>query len=111
MPRGRSARRGGRVPAADDDSRAVRGDRALARPNKPRGFPMRTPRSLPPGKSHQLPVLLTPNEVAASLRTSRKAVYAMIERGQLPGIVRIARRVLVREDALLDWLRQKSTPS
>jgi excisionase family DNA binding protein len=56
-------------------------------------------------------VLLTPNEVAASLRTSRKAVYAMIERGQLPGIVRIGRRVLVREDALLDWLRQKSTPS
>jgi excisionase family DNA binding protein len=72
---------------------------------------MRTPRSLPPGKSQQLPALLTPNEVAASLRTSRKAVYAMIERGQLPGIVRIGRRVLLREDALLDWLRQKSTPS
>jgi excisionase family DNA binding protein len=58
-----------------------------------------------------LPVLLTPDEVAASLRTSRKAVYATIERGHLPGIVRIGRRVLVREDALLDWLRQKSTPS
>jgi hypothetical protein len=35
----------------------------------------------------------------------------MVERGQLPGIVRIGRRVLVREDALLDWLRQRSTPS
>ena len=57
------------------------------------------------------PVLLTPNEVAELLRTSRKAIYAMVERGQLPGIVRIGRRVLVREDALLDWLRQKSTPS
>jgi hypothetical protein len=34
----------------------------------------------------------------------------MIERHQLPGVVRIGRRVLVREDALLDWLRQKSTP-
>ena len=67
--------------------------------------------SLPTAGSHQLPALLTPTEVAASLRTSRKAVYAMIERGQLPGIVRIGRRVLVREDALLDWLRQKSTPS
>jgi len=57
------------------------------------------------------PVLLTPNEVADLLRTSRKAIYTMIERAQLPGIVRIGRRVLVREDALLDWLRQKSRPS
>ncbi len=57
------------------------------------------------------PVLLTPTEVADLLRTSRKAIYTMIERAQLPGIVRIGRRVLVREDALLDWLRQKSTPS
>ena len=57
------------------------------------------------------PVLLTPTEVADLLRTSRKAIYTMVERAQLPGIVRIGRRVLVREDALLDWLRQKSTPS
>ena len=55
--------------------------------------------------------LLTPTEVAVLLRTSRKAIYTMIERGQLPGVVRIGRRVLVREDTLLDWLRQKSTPS
>jgi excisionase family DNA binding protein len=54
---------------------------------------------------------LTAHEVAAVLRTTRKAVYAMIERHQLPGVVRIGRRVLVRQDALLDWLRQKSTPS
>ncbi len=57
------------------------------------------------------PVLLTPNEVAELLRTSRKAIYSMVERGQLPGIIRIGRRVLVREEALLDWLRQKSTAS
>ena len=31
--------------------------------------------------------------------------------GSLLGIIRIGRRVLVREDALLDWLRQKSQPS
>jgi hypothetical protein len=35
----------------------------------------------------------------------------MVERQQLPGVVRIGRRVLVRQDALLDWLRQKSTSS
>jgi excisionase family DNA binding protein len=57
------------------------------------------------------PILLTPTEVAGLLRTSRKAIYTMIERGQLPGVVRIGRRVLVRQDALVDWLRQKSTPS
>jgi excisionase family DNA binding protein len=57
------------------------------------------------------PVLLTPNEVAELLRTSRKAIYSMVERGQLPGIIRIGHRVLVREEALLDWLRQKSTAS
>ncbi len=57
------------------------------------------------------PILLTPAEVADLLRTSRKAIYTMIERAQLPGVTRIGRRVLVREEALLDWLRQKSTPS
>lgn len=53
-------------------------------------------------------LLLTVTDVADVLRTSRKAIYAMVERRQLPGIVRIGRRVLIREDALLDWLRQKS---
>jgi excisionase family DNA binding protein len=57
------------------------------------------------------PILLTPTEVAELLRTTKKAIYSMVERGQLPGIVRVGRRVLVREDALLDWLGQKSTPS
>ena len=57
------------------------------------------------------PILLTPDEVAALLRTSRKAVYAMVERGALPGVTRIGRRVLIRAEVLLDWLRQKSTPS
>jgi excisionase family DNA binding protein len=58
-----------------------------------------------------LPVLLTAGEVALLLRTSRKAVYQMIERGHLPGVTRIGRRVLVRSQDLLDWLRQKSAPS
>ena len=63
------------------------------------------------GTSVVVPALLTVSEVAAMLRTSRKAIYAMVERQQLPGVVRIGRRVLVREDALLNWLGQKSTPS
>lgn len=55
--------------------------------------------------------LLLVSEIAVLLRTSRKAIYAMVERGHLPGVVRIGRRVLVRRDDLLEWLRQKSTPS
>ena len=57
------------------------------------------------------PVLLTPNEVAELLRTSRKAIYAMVERKQLPGSIHIGRPVLIHEDALLDWLDQKRASS
>lgn len=57
------------------------------------------------------PFLLTPDEVAALLRTSRKAVYAMVDRRQLPGVTRLGRRVLIRSEPLLDWLRHKSAPS
>src|SRR5262245_51122052 len=48
-----------------------------------------------------VPHLLTAAEVAELLRTSKIAIYAMVERGQLPGVVRVGRRVLVRESDLL----------
>lgn len=57
-----------------------------------------------------LPLLLTTEEVAALLRTTRKAIYAMLERGLLPGVTRVGRRVLFRRNDLLDWLRQKRAP-
>jgi excisionase family DNA binding protein len=46
-------------------------------------------------------VLLTVDEVSTLLRTTRKAVYAMVDRGLLPGVVRIARRLLFRRESLL----------
>ena len=65
---------------------------------------------MPPTKG-RTPVLLTPTEVAELLRTTPKAIYAMAERGQLPGVTRIGRRILVRRDDLLDWLDQKRVSS
>jgi excisionase family DNA binding protein len=58
-----------------------------------------------------LPVLLTVDEAANLLRTTRRAIYVMIERHQLPGLTRIGRRVLFRADDLLHWLDQKRAPS
>ncbi|PYR89164.1 MAG: hypothetical protein DMF84_25965 [Acidobacteria bacterium] len=46
-------------------------------------------------------MLLTVDEAAALLRTTRRAIYAMIERRQVPGVIRIRRRVLFRADYLL----------
>ena len=57
------------------------------------------------------PYLMTADETAVLLRTSRKAIYSMAERGAIGGVVRIGRRLLFRRDDLLDWLRQKSTSS
>jgi excisionase family DNA binding protein len=58
-----------------------------------------------------LPLLLTVDEAAALLRTTRRAIDIMIERRQLPGVTRIGRRVLFRSADLLDWLDQKRAPS
>jgi excisionase family DNA binding protein len=61
--------------------------------------------------SNGFPRLLTADETAACLRTSRKGVYAMVERGLLPGVVRIGRRLLFRSDELVHWLDQKHASS
>ena len=72
---------------------------------------------MPPGGTNratitdveQLPFLLTVEEVAALLRTSRKAIYSRVERGLLPGVVRDGRRVLLHRDDLLHWIDERRT--
>lgn len=59
-----------------------------------------------------LPMFLKVDEAADLLRTSRKAVYAMIERQQLPGVTRIGKRILISANDLLRWLSdQRVAPS
>ena len=58
-----------------------------------------------------LPVLLTVPEAASLLRTTVKAVYALVERRQLPGVVRLGRRVLIHSEVLLNSLSQSRAPS
>ncbi|OFW45258.1 MAG: hypothetical protein A3J29_19110 [Acidobacteria bacterium RIFCSPLOWO2_12_FULL_67_14b] len=53
-----------------------------------------------------VPVLLTTDEMADLLRTSRTAIYAMVAREQVPGAVRIGRRVLFRREDVTRWLAQ-----
>ncbi len=59
----------------------------------------------------ELPYLLDVADVAALLRTTRKAIYAMIERGRLPGVIRLGRRRLVCRDDLLEWLHRSRASS
>ena len=58
-----------------------------------------------------LPLLLTVKEAAELLRTTNKGIYAMVERGQLPGVTRIGRRVLIKSAELLRWLDHNCAPS
>ena len=59
-----------------------------------------------------LPRYLRVDEVADLLRTTPKAIYVKIERGQLPGVIRVGRRLLVSADDLLEFLSdQRDAPS
>lgn len=59
----------------------------------------------PPANERELPIFLVPADVAALLRTSVKAVYAKVERGLLPGVIKDGTRVLFDRDVLLRELR------
>jgi excisionase family DNA binding protein len=58
-----------------------------------------------------LPILLTADELAELLRTSREVVYAKAAKGRIPGATRFDRRLLFRRDRVLRWLRESSVAS
>ncbi len=58
-----------------------------------------------------LPHILTTDEVAELLRTSRKVIYEMIRLGQLPGVIRLGRKVLLRRDPLVEFLLEREEQS
>lgn len=77
------------------------------------GSGLTTGRSAHPasGAPTVLPALLTADDVARLLRTTRRAIYAMVEREQLPAPVRLGRRLLLRQDDLARWLESKQQVS
>ncbi len=71
------------------------------------------PSSIPSTSPVPLPgqLLLTVAQVARLLGTTSKAIYHRAERGQLPGVVRVGRRIRVRRDRLLQYIEENSVPS
>ena len=61
-------------------------------------------------KTAELPELLTADEVAAWLKTSRKAIYAKAERGSLPGATYVGRRLYFLRTDLVRWVEQGRVP-
>ena len=58
-----------------------------------------------------LPLLLTADETAQLLRKSRKAIYTMVDRGQIPGATKIGRNLLFRRDDVIRWLDESRASS
>jgi excisionase family DNA binding protein len=52
--------------------------------------------------------LMTADELAMWLHCTRRAVYDRVYRGQLPGSVRVGRRLYFMRDRVLGWLREGS---
>lgn len=65
----------------------------------------------PGDRAQSLPELLSAEDVAAWLRTTKKAVYLMVARGQLPKPLKIGRRLLWDRQSLANWIAEKRVAS
>ena len=59
------------------------------------------------GRPEELPLLLTVEELARTLRISRTMAYELVNRANFPA-VRIGRAIRVPRDALLRWLEAQT---
>ena len=73
-------------------------------PSRPRAS---TPQRSTSTKSSTFPDLLTVDEVAELLRTTRKGVYGLIYRGAFPGVIRLPGRILIDRAELLDFVSKR----
>lgn len=53
-----------------------------------------------------LPEVLTVPEVAALLRVDRKTIYAMVQRGEIPGARRLGTAIRFSRATVVAWLAQ-----
>jgi excisionase family DNA binding protein len=59
-----------------------------------------------PTSDSELPRVLTPEELAAILRLRKRSVYEAINRGDIPGVRRIGRKIRIDRDCVLAWLTE-----
>lgn len=52
----------------------------------------------------ELPAVLTPDDLAGLMRMRKRAVLDAIQRGELPGVRRVGRRIRIDRDTVLRWL-------
>lgn len=69
-------------------------------------------RKLKPLRS-ALPKLLAPEQVAEWLGVSRKSLYIMVDRGQIPAsaVIKIGARLRFDESRLKEWIAEKRAPT
>lgn len=56
----------------------------------------------------RLPSFVTVDELAALMRVDRKTLYQAIERGEVPGVMRLGRTLRIRRRVVADWLDGKA---
>jgi excisionase family DNA binding protein len=62
----------------------------------------------PRPRSAEPPATYTVAQLAALLGVNRGTVYEAIERGQVPGVIRLGRRILIARGHVQEWLGQNA---
>lgn len=57
----------------------------------------------PSADSPDEPDFITVDELALLLRCNPKTAYAAIDRGEIPGVLRLGRAIRIRRAALINW--------